>query len=450
MADVLKYIKENKFFVISVFAYIVITLPFMLSHIPWYDEAHAYMQAYFMNIHNWTSIVSAEGHPLLWFLLIMPFAKFNWHYPYPMLIINYIFCIGSIIVLWTMSPFNKWIKLVITFSSMYIIYFPVVARGYSLGILLLFLLSALYKNKLQHPILYPVLVALTLNLNIICGIGASWFGLIFFIDLLKSSLNTKTKVISTSILVLSTLLFIFPFLGGFGTAACNVHESAAIKLGNLKHFFTTPILRLILYVGSLIYVFAKTKLCNEQTLIIYTNILLFSIFAFFYPGGPHHFIFVFIYLITYLWIYIDKFPEVSNTPCKDIKPDILSLMLMILLLMPLQSDLKDIYYGNKMHTKELATILNSSPQYRNSRLFLYEREALIIPYLKDDIELYSACTTKALGWDMYDTHDCVSSEELKAALYDKNKNTYLFVAPSIHSKNFDNEFKILEFKSNIN
>lgn len=445
MIHIKEFLTKNKLFIFSIGLYILITFPFMLNHIPWGDEAHAYIQAYFMNWNNWIDIVSAEGHPLLWFLILMPFAKTNWHYPYPMLIINYITCLSAIIVMWKMSPFNKYIKLGITFSCMFVIYFPIVARGYSLGILFLFLLASLYKNKLEHPFLYPTLVALTLNLNMMCGIGASWFGLIYFLELIQSNLNRKTKIISISILVLSALLFIFPFIGEFGTEASNHYFTVTKRLTNITHFFLVPILRLILYLASILLIFTKTQIKKEHSLIIYTDVLMLSIFAFFYPGGPHHFIFIFIYLILFLWIYFDKYQEIEQISIFKLKIDFISLMLIILMFIPLKQDLKDIYYGHMMKAKNLTYTLNNEPQYRNCRIFLYEREALIIPYLKNDIEIFNACNKKPLNWDTFDTHNCISHKDLMPYLYDKNKNTYLFIAPSINSKQFDKEFKIYEF-----
>ena len=453
MTELKEYFKKNQIFVISIFFYVLMTLPFMLNHIPWYDEAHAYMQAYFMNFNNWVGIIKIEGHPLLWFLILMPFAKANWHYPYPMLVINYISSLAAILVLWKVAPFNKWLKVGVTFSSMFLIYFPIVARGYTIGVLLIFLLSALYKNKLEHPFLYPILVGLAMNLNIMCGIGASWFGLIFFIELLKSNLNTKTKAISCSILVFSTLLFIFPFLGGFGSEATYEYNTISARLNNIYLFFSSPILRIILFLSSIILILIKTHLCKEHTYLVYTYLLLLCLFAFFYPGGPHHFIFLYIYLLSFLWIYNEKcYNENKNGVCSlNSKADLPCIILILLLFMPLQYTMSNIYYGHKIHTKKLVSIINTQPKFKNSRLFINEREALIIPYLIDNknIEIYSACNKKPLNWDMYDTHNCISLEILINELYDKDKDTYLFVSPDIHSKQFDKEFKIYEFPKKI-
>ncbi len=189
--------------------FILITFSPMIHHIPHVDEAFAWCRAKEINIFNFANILQKEGHPIIWYLLLMPFAKNNIAYPYPMLLINYFFILASIFVLWTKSPFDNIIKAIITFSFFVISYLAIVARCYSVGILGLFLLASLHKNSLKHPILYSFILGLTANTSAMATIGASAFSFIFLFDIFK---NIKSMKIKDIILSLTTLFSFFIFL----------------------------------------------------------------------------------------------------------------------------------------------------------------------------------------------------------------------------------------------
>ena len=108
--------KVNKTAIIAIFLFAIITLLRVFNHIPWYDEAHAWTIAEQLNPVDMFWYVKSEGHLFLWSLLLMPFAKTNFLYPNSMLLLNWIFCLGAVCLLWWKAPFNNWIKFLITFS----------------------------------------------------------------------------------------------------------------------------------------------------------------------------------------------------------------------------------------------------------------------------------------------------------------------------------------------
>ena len=97
---------KNKLFIISMVIWIVATLFRMLNHIPWLDEAHAWTIAQDLSIVEIVKLMKIEGHTLIWYLMLMPFAKLGFPYITESLISWIIMCITTWLIL-TKSPFKK-------------------------------------------------------------------------------------------------------------------------------------------------------------------------------------------------------------------------------------------------------------------------------------------------------------------------------------------------------
>ncbi|MBR6099351.1 hypothetical protein IKP85_06360, partial [bacterium] len=119
------------FGVIVLILWVLITLLRVSHHQPWYDEAHAYMLAQNLTIPELIAEMKYEGHLLVWYLLIMPFAKLKLWYPYPMQILNWLSAFIALLVMWKKAPFHPVTKTIITFSYPFIAEMPVIARCYS-------------------------------------------------------------------------------------------------------------------------------------------------------------------------------------------------------------------------------------------------------------------------------------------------------------------------------
>ncbi len=387
------------------FLYIILTFPAMLQHVPWYDEAHAYMLASVMNSGNWLDIVRAEGHPLLWFLLLMPFAKPDLYYPYPMLLINYVFCLASVFMIWKKSGFNILLRIAVTFAGVFIFYFPVVARGYTLGIFFLFCLASMYKEKLNHPILYPALIFLTFNTNIICAIGAAWFGLSFLFNMIKSNADISKKIVSAVIITAAVAVVFLPFVKTFGTAA-SLEENANGLKDFISFFSNSYYIRAIIYSVLLIITFFKFYKLPEISFLLFTHGLLIYIFAKYYHGYPHHFIFFFIYFIIFIWLYNNKYPNSEVSELKLYFPVIYSIIIAVLLFLPVKNDMYYAYVGDNYKMDKLAQIINADPEIRNSNLYVGGAESLLLPYIKNDIQLYSICNLEKIKWNTFYNRKC--------------------------------------------
>ena len=75
------YIKKKLTFKnIILLIYIIFTLIITLHHEPWRDEAQSWLIAKNLNILEIINQMKYEGHPCLWHLILLPFAKLNFPY----------------------------------------------------------------------------------------------------------------------------------------------------------------------------------------------------------------------------------------------------------------------------------------------------------------------------------------------------------------------------------
>lgn len=354
----------------------------MINHYPFYDESNAWMIASNMNWNNFIDILRIEGHPIGWFLIIMPFAKFNLFYPYSILIINWIFCVLAVIVLWVKAPFDNRIKLIITFSSIFIYYYPVVARCYSVGILGLFLVASLYKKQLECPVLYACIIAIFAHTNLLCAISLSALGLIFIFKLCKQ--GSSDKYWCFAIIMLSVLIWIFPYLYGYGS-----EYLPKGGLYELKKFFvigTVSKFLLVSYILTLISVFIQSNSKFVKFFLLYTSFNMFVFFIFIYSGFAHHYIFLFINIIIAMWIEYDA---------GKYKLYLLYPLLLCLFLIPLNDKLYYCFLPNDSH---IAYKINNLSEIYTKTLYIRfnQRTMSLLPYFDRKIKYIVLYDKKAV------------------------------------------------------
>lgn len=160
-------------FIFSISLWCLITLIRIFHHAPWYDEAHAWAIAQDLNIFELFKFLKTEGHTFLWYVLLMPFAKTNFMYPYSMKLLNWVFCFSALLIFWLKAPFNNWVKFFVTFGFPFLAVYSLLARCYAIGILFLFMLISMDKEKLKHPNWYSLLLILLANTSLMGTVPAT-------------------------------------------------------------------------------------------------------------------------------------------------------------------------------------------------------------------------------------------------------------------------------------
>ena len=231
----IKFIKDNGIAMFCLLLFAIITITRIINHIPFYDEAHAWLMTKQLDYLNLFNEVKNEGHLFVWQTLLYPFAKSQiLPYPYAMQILSWTFCFLAMILMWWKAPFGNITKALITFSFPFLGCYGVLSRCYSIGILLLFILTAMFRDKLKYPKTYALLLVICANTNFMCLIGASALGFLFLHELMNSSKQLKSKdlTIVCSILFVGVALVLGQLLniGYYGQIASNRKPHVSIKV----------------------------------------------------------------------------------------------------------------------------------------------------------------------------------------------------------------------------
>lgn len=416
----------NKTFIICITFWLVITLIRLFNHQPWFDEANVWMIAQKASFGQLFLLTKIEGHPFVWYMVIMPFAKLNFMYPYSLLIVNWLFCLGAILTLWKYAPFNNILKCAISFSFPFFALFPIVARCYSISIFILFVLAALFEKKSKHPIIYSILILICANTNAMAMIGSFCFGCFLFFDLIKE--KQIKNIIITSVTAVLTALILFLQYSGLDKTYTDERLTSGLNIGFFSNTFIFPveinIILLSIFVLGFFILLLKSPKAFIFTFICYVYLL--AIFEFSYSGNEWHHYFFYIYLIIGVWILLN-----DNNVTDNIKKGITCLLVILSAFFIIDYRYRPLVFNS--HSYDIAKFIENNEQ---ARFILFDGNFLsTIPYFdkskKYDIYHYQT------GLNINETakqikHSEIISAEKIHSLMSKNKINY-----GISDKYFD-------------
>ena len=199
----------KKWIAFALIIYLIICLFYGLNRTPFYDEAHAYTisQLPFFEIFQ---ITKTEGHCALWYILLKIFCPNINHYPLNMQVFNWVIYCFLAIFFWLKSPFNAIIKTIILFTYPFLHYYAIVSRPYALSVLVLFITTYLYKEKIKtHPRFFALSLFILSQLGVMTLIGGFVFFLFYLYDSIKLHKTNKKDIIFVCfIFTLGILLFL--------------------------------------------------------------------------------------------------------------------------------------------------------------------------------------------------------------------------------------------------
>jgi hypothetical protein len=135
------------------------------GHAMWRDEMQAWLiardsagiRALFHNLHY-------EGHPALWYLLLMPLTRLG-RDPVLMQALNFVIAAATVaLVLWR-APLSAFERALFPFGYFVLYEYAVKSRSYALGCLLLFVFAALWQRRRDSPLLIAFVLALMANVH---------------------------------------------------------------------------------------------------------------------------------------------------------------------------------------------------------------------------------------------------------------------------------------------
>lgn len=188
-------------------------------HEPWHDEAQAWLIARDDSIWQLLTVTTHyEGHPPLWHLCLMPFAKLGVPYELGLKSINILFSVIASGLVIFKSPLPWYLRFTIPFSYFFFYQYGVVNRSYSLLLALTMLAAYYYPQrgaKPYHLVLTLGAMAATqaYGMMLACGIALAWLWEIG--KQLRSTLELSISGLwqRKEIKALALLLFIAVFNG---------------------------------------------------------------------------------------------------------------------------------------------------------------------------------------------------------------------------------------------
>lgn len=402
--------KSKIFIIVVMILFITLTTIGVLHHEPWFDEAQAWLIAQDLGIGELLKYMKYEGHLFMWFLALMPSAKLHLTYPLPMLFTNVIFAWGAVYILLKKSPFHPILKVLITFSLPIAYQYAVIARPYAMGVMFLFALAALYKDKLERPILYSILITLCANTSSMALCGAFAFGVIFLFDYIKSKKEFwKTKEFYT---IFSIATFCVAILGYQLLGADKQVDKylsfylynkdsfgfffASIFQGVFSYFSNNPIWVFTCPVALFLLALVGLRKDKKALFFFFFNYVFLSyVFIKLYNGYSWHHYFYFIYWVISMWIF-DKS-----------KSDLWHKLLVCLFTFALIMSVNSAFYAYKgdieehyTESKAVADYIAKSDKLQKANLVFCDDISLaVLPYLRNDnITTYSCYDKKVTSF----------------------------------------------------
>lgn len=221
------------------FIYAIVTFIGVLHHEIWVDEAQAWMLCRNLSLIELFHQLHNDGHPVFFYLLVMPFAKLFSDIMFMKIICWFSMCL-AVFLLFHFSPFEWYSKIAVTLSAGFIYFLPVIARSYSILPFLVFLCALLYLRQKEHPILYALILSFIASTHIIMCCFSAVLLALFVYDNIYLNIKNKTKiknyVISALIVVFSLLYVVWQLHDTVSVSSCYYGYNNILPQNIIKTF----------------------------------------------------------------------------------------------------------------------------------------------------------------------------------------------------------------------
>lgn len=216
-----KFIRENRWELVTVAALTAIALYLLYYYVPWRDEAQAWLIARDTSFTGLFQQLKYEGHPAVWYLILWPLAHLG--LPYGVMhAVNLVFYALTVWVIVKHAPF-KWPIKALVLLAMPMVQYAVEARSYMLMFLLLFLAVKDFPKRREHPIRLALWCGLLANTHVF---GAGLAGGILVVSLVELARDgrkagwkalDRARVIGAAIQLVALAALVVCLFGSIGT-----------------------------------------------------------------------------------------------------------------------------------------------------------------------------------------------------------------------------------------
>lgn len=458
--------------------YLVFNGILLAGHELWRDEANVWLMASELSPLQLFRELKYQGHPCLWYLLIMPFANLGFPFMTISVVSFLIMSVGAGVFTFK-APFHPITKFICLFSPIFSYYYPVVARNYCLIALLLILLAYYYPKRNEKPWLYGLMLGLLIQADTIALATAGlislmwlWEGILQCIkDRQVASILSKFK--GLWIPFVSLLLWMAEFKNVSDSPEYQFRQLAASELlREIRNFsysilsrmtgkgqgFDTILIILFLTVGILISI----KLKNLWPMIVMVGTFLFqAVFSILvYQLHIWHYIAIAFTLIWFFWLGGSKEEGEETVPkrtrCFNFSCRILSEIILILLSVTMflrwnspeeSSSLSNALFGIYSDGVNAATYIRENVGSEELILSTDVAESSTVQaYLGKDYTFYYAGNGKKVTYADYaeEQKQVISYDEMivwAKANFPEKEDFYILESPSNCIKNIPDEAK---------
>ncbi len=184
--------KINRMILAVIFvAYVVFNGLLLMRHEQWRDEANVWLMAGELSPIQLFAEIKYQGHPCLWYLLVMPFAKLGLPFQTIGVISLTVMTVTAGVFVWK-TPFCAPVKAACLFSPVFTYFYADIARNYCLIALILMLLGWLYPKRNESCVLYGLLLGLLVQADTIAIVSAGMISLMWLCENINRGLCTRS------------------------------------------------------------------------------------------------------------------------------------------------------------------------------------------------------------------------------------------------------------------
>lgn len=473
----------------AVLLYAAAHLIMAIFHEPWYDEAVAWQIARCASVRDILfEIPHYEGHPPLWHLILLPFAKLGAPYELSLSLVSLIFAGAAVgLIIWK-SPFPRIVRLLLPFTYFYFYQYGVIARPYCVMMLAFVLLAMAYPTRNTKPGRYTLglmLLCLTSAYGIVIagGLAMVWVWEIWELRNIGAFLRTFPKdkrihwlaaLLALALLLIASLL---PRTDTFATASATMPEgnnsfllcflytllalpadlcltSLYNQYGFLKYMEFPPLsLLTVCLTGGILWLFAIHRGRSTKTLaVLVLPYGLFALFTAMVYLSLHHIGIGLLLIVFWLWVSCQAEAAPSASSSEELRTVAAALRLLaaaalvISLWWNVTSCVKDVFTVYSAGRNEAAFISEHGlDRYRimvgwdtyyddDDNLVAMDinhtRADTVAPYFQHNLFFNFNGGENALN---YSTHKCASEEETLSRLsqWKENPPDVLFLKPRL-------------------
>lgn len=307
-------------------------------HEPWYDEAVAWQIARCASLQEILFVrPHYEGHPPLWHLILVPFAKLGVPYELSLSFISLLFAGGAVALILWKAPFPRIIRLLLPFTYFFFYQYGVISRPYCVVMFAFMLLAIAYRDRNEHPWKYVLCLMLLCQTSAYGIVIAGGLAIVWMLEIWKLSAHKVVyflkdiRVLCLLILLLVAIIEILMILPEKNTYAIdgvmerfngsNLSSSLAYLVLALplettvtfinKNYSLTPEIDYIFIsvccVGVLVWYLLIDYGKKRKT--VATLLIPYAMFAFFSSAiymTAHHLGIGLLLIVYWFWITLDR------------------------------------------------------------------------------------------------------------------------------------------------